>query len=107
MNATSSRSAGVALRSRTWQPWLFAPNCSRASASTHTASGSIPATSTKATARALAEQRAHARAQPGQVVARDRAVDRERDRLRCWGFHRNEDRSQARKLIARHAIEGR
>ena len=78
---------GDALRRRTVQPWRRAPSCRRASASTVTASGSIPATSHSATSAALARAaRRHAHRAPGGLSP-DRAADGERDRPRFGAGH--------------------
>jgi hypothetical protein len=50
------------------------------------------------------QRRADTRAEPGQVVAGDRAADGERDRLRRWGSHREKDRPDGQESSVRRPI---
>ena len=72
MNATSSRSSSDAFRSRITQPRRLAASWSLRVDAADVAE--------RRRAFVLAEQRADAVAQPGQVVTADRPVDRERKR---------------------------
>ena len=100
MKTSRSSSSGDACRSRTRHPFRRAPSCSRASASTVTASGSTPATSqTAAPAPLSLRQLTDALGEPGQVGARDRPANRERDRLRRCGHRDTDARREANSSV--------
>ena len=113
MKATSSRSSVDAPRSRTVQPCRRAPSWRRASASTVTASGSIPATSHSATSAPLRPSSAQTRSQspggrPGRSGPRIANVSTGRGHRgdREKPIHRsNQTRDGSRKLIGGAADE--
>ena len=91
MNATISRSSGDAPRRCTRQPCLRAAS-EGAPARRPCGIRIDPADVTeRESGAALLEQRAHARAESGQVGARDRAFDGEGERLRRCGGHCEKD----------------
>ena len=83
MKATSSSSSAEALRRRTWHLFRPAPSCSRARASTVTASDVTPVTSQKAILAPLSVSNPQTRSQsPGRSARVIGPANGEGDRVR-------------------------
>ena len=101
MKATSSHSAGDALRSRTRQPRRrcrhLEPRQRVDRDGVRLDAGDV---AERGRGAALVQERADPVAEPGKVFARDRAPDRERDRLRGRGVPSLLRRVEDAELIA-------